>query len=170
MVLPARWSGLMFALVSNVLADATGAFGPVTINPSPPLAPGTYCLTVVGIPENGITSFTVIPATTTIVVPVPWSICAIQLGVQESGGTIEWMPGYGYPGTPISECQNKTDVLGEDALSEAIMFHQFTLNGTSFVTTVTTLTIAPWFGVSRPLKETSSPVRVVSPLSCTSSP
>jgi hypothetical protein len=69
----------------------------------------------------------------------PWSICAIQLGVQEQNGTIAWLPGYAYPGTPISLCRNKTNVLGADVLGETLMFHQFIMNGTSFeiVTTVT---------------------------------
>jgi len=69
-----------------------------------------------------------------ILVPVPYSICVIQFGVQESGGTITWLPGYGYPGTPISQCQNETGVFGQDVLGRTIMFHQFILNGTGYVT------------------------------------
>jgi len=72
----------------------------------------------------------------------PYSICAIQLGVQEENGTVTWLPGYAYPGTPISECQNTTGVLGEDALGETIIFHQFIVDGTSFeiITTAFTFT------------------------------
>jgi hypothetical protein len=62
--------------------------------------------------------------------PIPLSICVTQLGVQESGGTIYWLPGYVYSGALISQCENKTDVLGEDVLGRTIMFHQFVLNGT----------------------------------------
>jgi hypothetical protein len=61
---------------------------------------------------------------------VPYSICVIQLGVQEFNGTITWLPGYAYPGTPVSECQDTTGVLGEDVLGGTIMFHQFIVNGT----------------------------------------
>jgi hypothetical protein len=43
--------------------------------------------------------------------------------VEEVNGTVAWLPGYGYPGTPISECQNKTDVLGQDVLDRTIMIH-----------------------------------------------
>jgi hypothetical protein len=87
----------------------------------------------------GLTSVAVSPvfagpdgSSTIAVVEVPYSVCVIQLGVQESNGTITWLPGYAYPGTPISECQNTTDVFGEDVLGGTIMFHQFILNGTSF--------------------------------------
>ena len=69
----------------------------------------------------------------TITVPVPYSICVIQFGVQESGGTTTWLPGYGYPGTPISQCENKTE-LAQDALGRTIVLHQFILNGTAYVT------------------------------------
>jgi hypothetical protein len=62
---------------------------------------------------------------------VAYRICVIRLGVQEQNGTIGWLPGYGYPGTPISECQNRTDVLGQDVLDRTIMIHQFILNFTS---------------------------------------
>ena len=68
----------------------------------------------------------------TITVPVPYSICVIQFGVQESGGTVAWLPGYGYPGTPISQCQNETE-LAQDALGRTIVVHQFVLNGTAYV-------------------------------------
>jgi hypothetical protein len=69
-----------------------------------------------------------------IVVAVPYSICVIQFGVQESGGTTTWLPGYTYPGTPISQCQNETGMIGQDVLGRTIMFHQFILNGTAYVT------------------------------------
>jgi hypothetical protein len=65
-----------------------------------------------------------------ISVEVPYSVCVIQLGVEESGGTVTWLAGYAYPGTPISECKDKTDVFGEDTLGRTIMFHQFIMNGT----------------------------------------
>ena len=57
-------------------------------------------------------------------------LCVIQLGVEEPNGTISWLPGYAYPGTPISQCQNKTDVLGQDVLDRTIMTHQFIQNRT----------------------------------------
>jgi hypothetical protein len=76
--------------------------------------------------------FAPICITHAIVVPVPFSICVIQFGVQESGGTTTWLPGYGYPGTPISQCQNKTE-LAQDALGRTIVLHQFILNGTAYM-------------------------------------
>ena len=60
-------------------------------------------------------------------VVVHFSICVIQLGVQQPNGTVSWLPGYGYPGTPISQCGNVTDVLGR-----TIMSHQFIMNGTFY--------------------------------------
>jgi hypothetical protein len=81
-----------------------------------------------------------VPPTTTVTVPVPYSICVIQFGVQESGGTITWLPGYSYPDIPISQCQNETGVFGQDVLGRTIMFHQFILNGTAYVTITTTVT------------------------------
>jgi hypothetical protein len=72
-------------------------------------------------------------------VEVPWSICVIQLGVQESGEIITWLPGYTYSGTPIWQCKNKTEALGQDTLGRIVVLHQFIMNGTSFeiVTAVT---------------------------------
>jgi hypothetical protein len=67
-----------------------------------------------------------------LVIEVPYSICVISLGVEQSDGAILWLPGYGYPGTPISQCQNKTEVLGQDVLDRTIVIHQFILNGTSY--------------------------------------
>jgi hypothetical protein len=67
------------------------------------------------------------PVTFTTVVDVPYSVCVVQLGVENSDGTTQWQPGYAYPGTPISECQDKSGVLGQDVLGRTIMFHQFIL-------------------------------------------
>jgi hypothetical protein len=64
------------------------------------------------------------------VVVVHWSICVIQLGVQQPNGTVSWLPGYGYPDSPISQCQNMTEVLGQDVLDRTIVLHQFIINGT----------------------------------------
>ena len=83
----------------------------------------------------GLTSIAVWPVSAShpvTVIEVPYSVCAIQLGIQESSGTIVWLPGYAYPGTPISECEDETGVLGENVLGETVMFHQFIMNGTSF--------------------------------------
>jgi hypothetical protein len=60
----------------------------------------------------------------------------IQFGVQESGGTTTWLPGYAYPGTPISQCQNEIGVFGQDVLGRTIVVHQFVLNGTAYVTEI----------------------------------
>jgi hypothetical protein len=67
-------------------------------------------------------------------------LCIIQLGMQEQNGTITWLPGYAYPGTPISECQDTTSVLGEDTLGQTIMFHQFILNITYTERMIVTIT------------------------------
>jgi len=53
------------------------------------------------------------------------TVCAIQLGVKEPNGTLSWLPGYGYPDLLPSECQNKTEVLGQDVLGRTIVLHQF---------------------------------------------
>jgi len=52
--------------------------------------------------------------------------------VQQDGST-KWI-GTGVTNTPISECQNKTGVLGEDVLGGTVVFHQFIMNGTSTTT------------------------------------
>jgi hypothetical protein len=56
--------------------------------------------------------------------PAP-TLCVIQLGVEEPNGTVSWLPGYGYPGLLPSQCQNKTEVLGQDVLDRTIVIHQF---------------------------------------------
>jgi hypothetical protein len=72
---------------------------------------------------------------------LPYNTCVVQFGVKNSDGTTEWMPGYAYPGTPISECQDKTEELGEDALGRTIVFHQFLVGSqNSTVDTSTTVT------------------------------
>jgi hypothetical protein len=67
-------------------------------------------------------------------------LCLIQLGMQEQNGTITWLPGYVYPGTPVSECQDTTGVLGDDVLGGTIMFHQFILNITYTERMIVTIT------------------------------
>ncbi len=69
------------------------------------------------VPVGGLCPVTHTPHTT--------PICVIQLAVQEQNGTSAWLPGYGYPGTPISQCKNSTDVLGQDVLGRTIVLHQF---------------------------------------------
>jgi hypothetical protein len=72
---------------------------------------------------------------------LPYNTCVVQFGVKNSDGTTEWMPGYAYPSTPISGCQDKTDELGEDALGRTIVFHQFIVGSqNSTVDTSTTVT------------------------------
>jgi hypothetical protein len=56
--------------------------------------------------------------------PQPYELCVIQLGVQEPNGTVAWLPGYTYPGTPISQCQNRTEYYA-DVLGRTIVVHQF---------------------------------------------
>jgi hypothetical protein len=72
---------------------------------------------------------------------LPYNACVVQFGVKNSDGTTEWMPGYAYPSTLISECQEKTGELGEDALGRTIVFHQFIVGSqSSTVDTSTTVT------------------------------
>ena len=85
--------------------------------------PGLYLVDFVG---EAWAEFTV----GTGAIEVPYSICVLSLGVEQSDGVILWLPGYAYPGTPVSQCQNKTEVLGQDVLDRTIMIHQFILNGT----------------------------------------
>jgi hypothetical protein len=67
-------------------------------------------------------TFTNSPVPPSIV--VSFSMCVIQLGVQEQNGTIAWLPGYAYPGTTIAQCDNKTDFYA-DVLGRTIVIHQF---------------------------------------------
>jgi hypothetical protein len=55
----------------------------------------------------------------------PFGLCVARLGVQEPNGTVTWLSGYAYPGTPVSGCQNKTEVLGQDVLDRTIVLQQF---------------------------------------------
>jgi hypothetical protein len=55
--------------------------------------------------------------------PAP-TVCVMQLGVQEPDGAVSWLPGYAYPGTPISQCQNTTEYY-TDVLGRTIVIHQF---------------------------------------------
>jgi len=115
-------------LQSVTEVDDSGGVGPVTF-PNSGLSVGTYCVWIID--DNnvqGFGSFTVAPTPTL----VHYSICVIQSGVQESGGTITWLPGFAYPDTPVSQCQNKTEVLGQDVLGRTIMLHQFIENGTFY--------------------------------------
>jgi hypothetical protein len=95
--------------------------------------PGYYCLGVAEGPSGGqiLYGFSDIePFMVGTVVVVHWSICVIQLGVQQPNETVSWLPGYGYPDSPISQCQNMTEVLGQDVLDRMIVLHQFIINGT----------------------------------------
>jgi hypothetical protein len=103
-------------------------------------ATGVYMVTVEGIDikDTASGSFTVTgaPAPTTIVVPVNVSICVIRLGVEQSGGTVLWLQGYGYPDIPEdlvrTQCQNMTEVLGQDVLGRTWVLHQFIQNRTYY--------------------------------------
>jgi hypothetical protein len=64
------------------------------------------------------------------VIEVPYTICVIRLGIEQPDGTLVWLPGYAYPGTAISQCQNTT-VYFTDVGGGTVAFHQFILNGTS---------------------------------------
>jgi len=111
--------------------DPSGNLVPVTFSTSG-LTAGTYCIDTPGPGGAAQASLDVFT-----VVEVPYSICVIQLGVQQPNGTVSSLPGYGYPDIRISECRNMTEVLGQDVLGRTIVFHQFILNGTSFVIVTT---------------------------------
>jgi hypothetical protein len=95
-------------------------------------------LLLLGVTIIAVRSVFAKPVTVTTVVEVPYSICVIQLGVQDPNGTIAWLPGYAYPGTPISQCQDET-WSGQDVLGRTWVFHQFIL-GSQNVTAGTTVT------------------------------
>jgi hypothetical protein len=78
--------------------------------------------------------------TTTTIISVPLSICVIKLGVQVQNGTVAWPPGYAYPDTPISLCQNKTEVL-QDVLDQTIVLHQFIQNRTYYEIVTTAILV-----------------------------
>jgi len=66
----------------------------------------------------------------TPVVEVPYSICAVQVGLVQQDGSIVWI-GTGVAGAPISECQDTTEYF-TDVGGGTVAFHQFILNGTGF--------------------------------------
>jgi hypothetical protein len=98
--------------------------------------PGLYAFNATGSIKGdwALGSFTVtrIPVVTTIIVPVNYSLCVMRLGVEQTGWTVLWLPGYGYPDIPVSQCQNMTDVLGQDVLGRTIVLHQFIQNRTYY--------------------------------------
>jgi hypothetical protein len=101
-------------------------------------ATGVYTVYLVGVAigDTASGSFTVTGVVTkivvTVLVPINFSICVIRLGVEQTGGTVLWLPGYGYPDIPISLCQNVTEVLGQDVLGRTIVLHQFIQNRTYY--------------------------------------
>jgi hypothetical protein len=68
-------------------------------------------------------------------------VCVIQVGVEQPAGAILWLPGYAYPGTPISQCENTTDVLGQDVLDRTIVIQQFVQNRTFYLEPITIATV-----------------------------
>jgi len=109
----------------TVASGATGAY--------------TVYLEGIAIGDTASGSFTVTgaPAPTTIFVPVNASICVIRLGLEQTGGTVLWLPGYAYPDTPISLCQNMT-VLAQDVLGRTVVIHQYILNATYYEIVIVT--------------------------------
>jgi hypothetical protein len=112
----------------NAQGEVTGPDGPAFFVVAAE-ASGSYSVTVYYGPSLEESS----PVTfiTSCGVHLPYSICVIQLGVEEPNGTVTWLLGYAYPGTPISECQSVTAVLGGDVLGRTLISHQFIMNGTS---------------------------------------
>jgi hypothetical protein len=98
-------------------------------------ATGVYTVYLVGeaIGDTASGSFTV---TGPPVIVMIFSICVIRLGVEQSGGTVLWLPGYAYPDIPEdlvrTQCRNVTGVLGQDVLGRTWMFHQFIENRTYY--------------------------------------
>jgi hypothetical protein len=95
-------------------------------------------LLLLGVTIIGVRLVFAKPFTIATVAEEPYSICVIQMGLQDPNGTIAWLPGYAYPGTPISQCQDET-MGGQDVLGRTWVFHQFIL-GSQNVTTGTTVT------------------------------
>jgi len=105
----------------------------VTTSSSTPIGSYTITLHIISCTDlvcAGDISFTLTVGV--LVIEVPYSICVIRLGIEQSDGALLWLLGYAYPGTPISQCQDKTEVLGQDVLDRTIVIHQFILNGTSY--------------------------------------
>jgi hypothetical protein len=128
---PAVVAGSVYAIV--ITTTDTSGYYDVGSSGFSSYADGTFWYKIVGL-QDWVQDVDVDLAFKTYVAGGPggaFVICVIRLGVQEQNGTIGWLPGYGYPGTPISECQNRTDVLGQDVLDRTIMIHQFILNFTS---------------------------------------
>jgi len=59
-------------------------------------------------------------------------LCVIQVGVEQPPSAVLWLPGYAYPDIPISQCENITEVLGQDVLGTTIVIQQFVQNRTFF--------------------------------------
>jgi len=70
-------------------------------------------------------------------------LCVIQVGVEQPVSAVLWLPGYAYPDTPISQCQNMTQVLGQDVLDRTIVIQQFVQNRTFFTEQQTTTLLQP---------------------------
>jgi hypothetical protein len=82
---------------------------------------------------------TTVVITTTTVVPENVSLCVVRLGIVRPSGTVLWMPGYGYPDLPPSQCQNKTEYY-TDVLGRTIEVHQFLQAMIVYTTVVVTIT------------------------------
>jgi subtilisin family serine protease len=60
-------------------------------------------------------------------VPQTFQICVIQLGVKQLNGSLSWLPGYGWPGLPASQCPEKFEYYNDPVWDppRIIVFHQF---------------------------------------------
>jgi hypothetical protein len=60
-------------------------------------------------------------------------MCTIQIGVEQPNGTVLWLPGYGYPDLPPSQCPDVTEyyIDGSGVYGGMIVIHQFNQTRTS---------------------------------------
>jgi len=124
---PTDSSCVIYSYPSGLISSPTVSCGGTVASASFTVASGArgvYTVTIMGnTGDSASGSFIATP---------PTRICVIRLGVEQTGGTVLWLPGYGYPDTPISQCQNMTEVLGQDVLGRTIVLHQFMQNMTYY--------------------------------------
>lgn len=114
-----------FFFVGNSFFVTTDSFGDFSMSILLDNRFSTTNYSIIGF--DGKNKFCIDPFTIVTII----QLCVLQLGVEQPTGSVLWL-GYAYSSTPISQCENKTDVLGQDVFDRTVMIHQFMLNNTVF--------------------------------------
>jgi len=116
-------------IVFTVTADNGGAFSNSILLDNQ-FSATNYSIIVFNGPNN---FFCIDPFTIVL------QLCVIQVGVEQPPSAVLWLPGYAYPDTTISQCENMTEVLGQDLLGGTIVIQQFVQNRTFYTAPMTTV-------------------------------